>query len=270
MEKPIYYSILPSQVRYDKNLSANEKILYSEIVVLAQKKGYCFAQNRFFEEVFAVSKSSVIRWIKNLEKLGYIRCELTYIEDTKWITGRKIYPKKFEERVVAQASPGISKNETRGVKKSETSPSFKNDIYNNTRYINTSMNKIRRILSSFNSLGGRVELLDESSENLRKIDKLLEEYGEESLVRAIEEIRKSKFLRGEVSDFVINLDYLMKPANMEKITAGKYRDFENNGQISYESPYYESSYQVSPYEKAPEESSHMCKSDYLMKLLESI
>ena len=270
MEKPIYYSILPSQVRYDKNLSANEKILYSEIVVLAQKKGYCFAQNRFFEEVFAVSKSSVIRWIKNLEKLGYIRCELTYIEDTKWITGRKIYPKKFEERVVAQASPGISKNETRGVKKSETSPSFKNDTYNNTRYINTSMNKIRRILSSFNSLGGRVELLDESSENLRKIDKLLEEYGEESLVRAIEEIRKSKFLRGEVSEFIINLDYLMKPANMEKITAGKYRDFENNGQISYESPYYESSYQVSPYEKTPEEPSHMRKSDYLMKLLESI
>lgn len=270
MEKPIYYSILPSQVRYDKNLSANEKILYSEIVVLAQKKGYCFAQNRFFEEVFAVSKSSVIRWIKNLEKLGYIRCELTYIEDTKWITGRKIYPKKFEERVVAQASPGISKNETRGVKKSETSPSFKNDTYNNTRYINTSMNKIRRILSSFNSLGGRVELLDESSENLRKIDKLLEEYGEESLVRAIEEIRKSKFLRGEVSDFVINLDYLMKPANMEKITAGKYRDFDNNDQISYASPYYESSYQVSPYEQAPEEYSHMSKSDYLMKLLESI
>ena len=48
MERPIYYSILPSKVRYAENLSANEKILYSEIVVLAKKKGYCYATNDYF------------------------------------------------------------------------------------------------------------------------------------------------------------------------------------------------------------------------------
>ena len=263
-QKPIYYSILPSQVRYDKNLSANEKILYSEIVVLAQKKGYCFAQNKFFAEVFSVSKSSVIRRIKNLEKLGYIKCELTYIEDTKWITGRKIYPKKFEEEVVAQTSPGISKNDNRGPKGNATSPSFKNDTYNNTRYINTSMNSTRRILSSFNTLGGRVEFLEDSNENLEKIGKLLDIYGEVSLDRAIEEIRKSKFLRGEVSDFVVNLDYLEKPANMEKITAGKYRDFDNDGEISYEIP------DEITYQESSTKGSFMSRADYLMKLLEEI
>ena len=273
MEKPIYYSILPSQVRYDKNLSANEKILYSEIVVLAQKKGYCFAQNKFFADVFAVSKASIIRWIKNLEKLGYIKCELTYIEDTKWITGRKIYPKKFEEEVVSQNLPGILKNDNRGgIKnanragnKNATSPSFKNDTYNNTRYINTSMNKTRRILSSFNSLGGMVEILDESEENLEKINQLLDDYGEEILDKAIEEIRKSKFLRGEVSDFVINLDYLRKPANMEKITAGKYRDFDNHEEISYES-----SYQDNYYQENPAKEFGSSRVDYLQKLLEEI
>lgn len=273
MEKPIYYSILPSQVRYDKNLSANEKILYSEIVVLAQKKGYCFAQNKFFADVFAVSKASIIRWIKNLEKLGYIKCELTYIEDTKWITGRKIYPKKFEEEVVSQNLPGILKNDNRGGIKNDnragnknaTSPSFKNDTYNNTRYINTSMNKTRRILSSFNSLGGMVEILDESEENLEKINQLLDDYGEESLDKAIEEIRKSKFLRGEVSDFVINLDYLRKPANMEKITAGKYRDFVNHEEISYES-----SYQDSYYQENPAKEFGSSRVDYLQKLLDEI
>ena len=264
-QKPIYYSILPSQVRYDKNLSANEKILYSEIVVLSQKKGYCFAQNKFFEDVFAVSKASIIRWIKNLEKLGYIKCELTYIEDTKWITGRKIYPKKFEDEVVAQTLPSTFKDDNRGGKKNATSPGFKNDTYNNTRYINTSMNNTRRILSSFNTLGGRVEILDESSENLEKIEKLLDTYGEESLVKAIEEIRKSKFLRGEVSDFVINLDYLKKPANIEKITSGKYRDYENREEISYESPFEER-----PYQGSPLKGSLMSKADYLQKLLEEI
>lgn len=268
MEKPIYYSILPSQVRYDKNLSANEKILYSEIVVLAQKKGYCFAQNEFFAELFAVSKNTVSRWIVNLEKWGFIKCQMTYIDGTKWITGRKIYPKRFEEEVSTQMSPpsakndhrGINKNDDRGIHKNEHSPIHKNYDYNNTRYINTSMNKTRTILSSFNSLGGRVKVLEENEENLAKIQRLLDEYGETILMYAIEEIRKSKFLRGEVSDFVVNLDYLRKPANMEKITGGKYRDFDNDGEVSYEIPY----------EVSPVKNTGPKKSDYLQKLLDRI
>lgn len=268
MEKPIYYSILPSQVRYDKNISANEKILYSEIVVLAQKKGYCFAQNDFFAELFGVNKNTVSRWISNLEKKGFIRCQMTYIDGTKWINGRKIYPKLFKEEVSTQMSTpnaendyrGIRKNDERGIHKNDHSPIHKNEDYNNTRYINTSMNKTRRILSSFNTLGGMVEVLDESEENLAKVQRLLDEYGEKSLKYAIEEIRKSKFLRGEVSDFVVNLDYLRKPANMEKITSGKYRDFDNDGVISYESSY----------ETKPTMESGPRKSDYLQKLLDSI
>lgn len=268
MEKPIYYSILPSQVRYDKNLSANEKILYSEIVVLAQKKGYCFAQNDFFAELFSVSKNTVSRWISKLEKCGFINCQMTYIEGTKWINGRKIYPKKFEEEVSTQMSTpnaknkdrGVHKNEDRGICKNDDSPIYKNDDYNNTRYINTSMNKTRRILSSFNTLGGRVKGLEENEENLAKVQRLLDEYGETSLKYAIEEIRKSKFLRGEVSDFVVNLDYLFKAANMEKITSGKYRDFDNDGEVSYEIPY-ETNTTVMPGPR---------KSDYLLKLLEEI
>lgn len=268
MERPIYYSILPSQVRYDKNISANEKILYSEIVVLAQKKGYCFAQNDFFAELFAVNKNTISRWIVNLEKWGFVRCEMTYIEDTKWITGRKIYPKRFEEEVSTQMSPpiakndhrGIHKNDDRGIHKNDDSPIHKNDDYNKTRYINTSMNKTRRILSSFNTLGSRVKVLDETEENLGKIKRLLDTYGEKILTTAIEEIRKSKFLRGEVGDFVINLDYLSKPANMEKITSGKYRDFDNSETITYESP--------SPRKVSDPNRPKM--SDYLQKLLESI
>ena len=268
MERPIYYSIMPSQVRYDKNLSANEKILYSEIVVLAQKKGYCFAQNEFFAELFGVNKNTVSRWISNLEKLGFISCQMTYIDGTKWINGRKIYPKHYKEEVSTQMSTpnaendhrGIRKNDERGIHKNDHSPIHKNEDYNNTRYINTSMNKTRRILSSFNTLGGRVELLDESEENLAKLQRLLDKYGETSVECAMEEIRKSKFLRGEVSDFVINLDYLSKAANMEKITSGKYRDFDNAGAISYESPY----------ESKPTNMPGPRKSDYLQKLLDRI
>ncbi|MGE9832701.1 conserved phage C-terminal domain-containing protein, partial [Ligilactobacillus salivarius] len=39
-EKPGYYSILTANVRYDKRLKANEKLLFSEITALSNKYGY--------------------------------------------------------------------------------------------------------------------------------------------------------------------------------------------------------------------------------------
>ena len=55
-ENPGYYSILPSSVRYDENLKANEKILYSEISVLCNKNGYCYASNDYFANLYHVDK----------------------------------------------------------------------------------------------------------------------------------------------------------------------------------------------------------------------
>lgn len=36
---PSYYSIIPATIRYDKELKANEKLLYGEITALAQVQG---------------------------------------------------------------------------------------------------------------------------------------------------------------------------------------------------------------------------------------
>ena len=45
---PNYFGILPANVRYDKRLKPMEKILYTEITALANKKGYCYATNSYF------------------------------------------------------------------------------------------------------------------------------------------------------------------------------------------------------------------------------
>ena len=68
MEQPNYYSILTADVRYDPNLSASEKICYSEITALANKYGYCYATNGYFAKLYGVKKYTITRWIKNLEK----------------------------------------------------------------------------------------------------------------------------------------------------------------------------------------------------------
>lgn len=76
MEQPNYYAILPANVRYDKTLKANEKLLYGEITALCDKEGYCWASNSYFSILYNVSKETISRWISNLKDKGYIESKI--------------------------------------------------------------------------------------------------------------------------------------------------------------------------------------------------
>ena len=88
MDKPSYYAIIPANVRYDKNLKANEKLLYGEITALSQQSGRCFASNDYFAKLFNVTNIAISRWVSNLVKCGYINRVLEYKEGTKQIINR--------------------------------------------------------------------------------------------------------------------------------------------------------------------------------------
>lgn len=85
-----YYAIIPANVRYDSNIQANAKLLYGEITALCNERGYCWASNAYFAELYKVSKTSVSNWISNLQKQGYISVELIYKENSKEIENRYI------------------------------------------------------------------------------------------------------------------------------------------------------------------------------------
>lgn len=85
-----YYAIIPANVRYDKNLTPNAKLLYGEITALCNSKGYCWAENKYFSELYGVSKTSVSKWISSLVDGGYIKSVCTYKEGTKEIDKRYI------------------------------------------------------------------------------------------------------------------------------------------------------------------------------------
>lgn len=76
--KPSYYAVIPSTVRYDKDLSASEKLLYGEITALANKQGYCFATNSYFAELYKTTERTITRWISKLENKNYIKREMLY------------------------------------------------------------------------------------------------------------------------------------------------------------------------------------------------
>ena len=59
MEKPNYYAVIPANVRYDKDLTANAKLLYGEISALAQKNGICFATKEYFSKLYNLSERAI-------------------------------------------------------------------------------------------------------------------------------------------------------------------------------------------------------------------
>jgi len=73
---PAYYAIIPASIRYDKTIGANEKLLYSEITALASKNGFCWAQNKYFAELYAVETRTIRRWLAKLAKKGHIKIKI--------------------------------------------------------------------------------------------------------------------------------------------------------------------------------------------------
>jgi len=85
---PSFYAIIPANVRYDKELPANAKLLYGEITALCNEKGYCWASNNYFAELYGVSVRSISMWIKTLVDRGYLNSRMKYKKGTKEVEVR--------------------------------------------------------------------------------------------------------------------------------------------------------------------------------------
>lgn len=85
-----YYSVIPATILYNKELKANEKLLYAIITSLACKEGYCFATNKYLAEKLGVNPKTISSWISDLQKRKFIIVELIRNEN-KQIIQRKIY-----------------------------------------------------------------------------------------------------------------------------------------------------------------------------------
>ena len=116
VEKPSYFSILTADVRYDKRLSASEKVLYSEITALANKEGYCYATNGYFAKLYEVAESTISVQIRKLAECGYLTIS---IENGY---KRKIYIKYMGD---------LEKSNTPPLEKSKHNNTSNNNLTNN-------------------------------------------------------------------------------------------------------------------------------------------
>jgi len=141
--------MIPASVRYDKRLNANAKLLYGEITALCNEKGYCWASNRYFAELYEVSVQSISKWIKNLSECGYINMQLEYVPGTKQVKHR--YIQMADTPTIEKFNTSPPKVEGGTIEKFNTSPTkvddptlekFKDNNTLNTTSNNT-MNKGR-------------------------------------------------------------------------------------------------------------------------------
>ena len=140
-----FYAIIPATVRYDNRIPANAKLLYGEITALCNERGYCWATNAHFAELYDVKNRSITNWLGALEDAGYIQREEIYEKGTKRVQERRIYivenncdtPSKNFPTPLENNFPTPTKESSKGIiqvnNKTNNIPPQRDDVVN---YIN--------------------------------------------------------------------------------------------------------------------------------------
>lgn len=114
---PNYYAIIPASVRYDKELTDKAKLLYGEITALSNEKGFCWATNAYFADLYSCHETTISRLIAQLEKKKYITTKLV---KEGYKTRRRIY-------LVENNENSLSKNDEVDLIKNDEVEHSKND-----------------------------------------------------------------------------------------------------------------------------------------------
>ena len=214
-EKPNYYSILTADVRYDKELKANEKLLFSEITALSNKYGYCTASNGYLADLYDVKKTTVSHWLIHLKEKNYIRIEIER-NDKKEIISRKIYPVSTP---IAQKSNRYSTNDQDPIaQKSKENITSINNINISDKGNSESNNKNRFNYSKFiNSINEVANTNFRNSTNNRKLihARLEDGYTKEDIAKVVT-FKANQWKDNEKMKKYIALTTLLRPSNFDK------------------------------------------------------
>lgn len=137
---PTGFAIIPASVRYDKDVPANAKLLFAEIMALTNKFGYCYAKNEYFAELYGLSEDRISKLIHILKKKGFLKIELERNE-ANFVINRKIFvclDNSFSKSEVKNTDSDGKNNYEKKLK--ITSPDGKNNGSNNITSNNITLN----------------------------------------------------------------------------------------------------------------------------------
>lgn len=128
--RPTYFSIIPAEIKYNRGISDFAKILYGEIMSLSNDKGYCYATNKYFSELYGKDKDTISKTVSALKNVCAVRVEI--VDEFQ----RKIYP--LVAIGVSGKSLGGSVKTPKGIDENADNNSKYNNKENNNNLSSTS------------------------------------------------------------------------------------------------------------------------------------
>lgn len=90
------------KLKSDKRVIKTARFLYNDLIKLSNKKGYCYATNRYLSEEFGVHPDTISHWLTSLERANYIERKEVHDHRTRQVIERRIYivkPNDMNEEV---------------------------------------------------------------------------------------------------------------------------------------------------------------------------
>lgn len=207
-----YYAIIPASVRYDERITANAKLLYGEITALCNEKGFCWASNGYFSELYDVHKNTISKWISSLKECGYIDIEI--ITNGDGSQTRKLFISV--SNTVDPINPTINPPKQKDLPPSTKTLTPLNEIVDHNNTINNTVNTTNILYDHF------ILLFNENTKrNFRKTDKtqksfnarIKDGYTLESIVDAIKKAASDKYI---IENGYLTPEYILRPDMLEK------------------------------------------------------
>lgn len=245
--KKSYYAVIPAHVRYDEKLPMGARMLYGELTALANEKGYCWATNSYFAELYNVTTATISNWITKLEKQGHIYRKIIYKKGSKEIEERRIYITPIKNNfntLIKNFEEGIKENFNTPIKENfkENNTVF-NNTFNITEDIESTSSKEKKdspkedvpykeIVQAYNAICKSLPSVRVISDKRKKKMRVIyREVGDlDTITEAFKKAERSDFLSGRNGKWGgCNFDWLINYNNFIKVIEGTY-DNRNGGQ----------------------------------------
>ena len=158
--------ILPTSILGDNNLTPLERLLLISILSLCKQKGYCWATNEYFAELFGVRKQTISKSISSLSINNYI--ELKFDNSEKNNSKRIIKISNALTKIILgikeNMNTSVNKNHNQYNKYNNKKKNIINEIYTRDEEGNEYWN------------GKKIESKEATQEEIEELENLLKEF----------------------------------------------------------------------------------------------
>ena len=164
--KKSYWSVTPANVRYSKKIPDGAKLLYGEISALCNERGYCWASNDYFADLYGNDKRTIQRWVKALETSEFIYTE---VKGKK----RKIYlTQKFTFHTEGIEEPEEKEDDDQSTTTKKKKPAAKKKVIKvkyTTEDLELAQVLLDKVLFNFPALENKKHKVEDWADDIRKL-----------------------------------------------------------------------------------------------------